>query len=334
MRVRSFRIAILMMAVALVLAACGTAANKPSHNNQPGNSNQQGAEATPGGDNAQTRMWTDGSGRQVEIPVHPQRIITTQYLPEMLALGVKPIAAPRHLLTNFASVRDRIGGIEDLGAVNELNVEKALELNPDLILTMEDNEELIDRLSKIAPTVVVTWNNKDAFDHLKDTADVLGLSGKADQWIADYKQKVAETKEKLAATVSPDETFGTVVIGGYKEGQLRVYADQNVGYTLFSALEFPMLDIVKSAWEKEKYPLGMDISMELLPQYAAADRLFVVQFDNDPDFLNQVLDSSLWKNLPAVKNNKVYVLENALWFPLDVLSLEQQLDDVVKLLIQ
>ncbi|REK75122.1 ABC transporter substrate-binding protein [Paenibacillus paeoniae] len=328
MRFHFFRIAVLIMSVTLVLAACGNTGNTQGNGNQPGNETKQREEA------ATTRKWTDGSGREVEIPVNPQRVITTQYLPEMLALGVKPIAAPRHLLTNFASVRDKIDGIEDLGAVNELNVEKALALNPDLILTMEDDQELIDKLSKIAPTVVVTWNGKDAFDHLKDTADVLGLSDQAEQWIADYKKKVAETKEKLAPSVSSDETFGTVVIGGYKEAQLRVYADQNVGYTFFHALGFPMLDSVKSEWEKEKRPLGMDISMELLPEYASADRLFVVKFDNDPGFLDQVLESSLWKNLPAVKNNRVYVLESALWFPLDALSLDQQLDDVVKLLTQ
>ncbi|MGG4498688.1 ABC transporter substrate-binding protein [Brevibacillus reuszeri] len=332
MKLRNFRIAIFMLAITFVMSACGGNSNNQSSGNGQSTENNQGKETTQGEVTTNTRMWTDGSGRQVEIPTHPQRIITTQYLPEMLALGVKPIAAPKHLLTNFASVRNKIDGIEDLGSVNELNVEKALSLNPDLILTMEDDQELINKLSKIAPTVVITWENKDAFDHLKDTADALGIPEKAEKWIADYNKKTLETKEKLAAVVSPNESFGAVVIGGFKAGQLRVYADQNVGYTLFQALKLPMLDSVKSEWEKERRPLGMDISMELLPQYASADRLFVVQFDNDPNFLNQVLDSNLWKNLPAVKNNKVYVVDNALWFPLDVLSLDQQLDDVVKLL--
>ncbi|MFF2483125.1 ABC transporter substrate-binding protein [Paenibacillus sp. NPDC058071] len=327
---RSFRLAILIMAVGLVLAACGNSGSNEGSNK----GSNQGGENAPAETKAETRMWTDGIGREVEIPVKPQRIITTQYLPEMLALDVKPIGAAKHLLTNFASVEGKIDGVEDLGSVNEFNVEKALVLNPDLIIAMEGNDELISKLSKIAPTVVVKWDQKDAFEHLKDTADVLGIPEKAEKWIADYNQKVEQTKEKLKSVVSPDETFGAVVIGGFKDKQLRVYADQNVGYTLFKALDFPMTDAVKKEWEKEARPLGMDISMEMLPQFASADRLFVVQFDNGPEFLKQVLESSLWKDLPAVKNNKVYTLQNALWFPLDVLSLDQQLDDAVKLLTQ
>ncbi|GAA3400252.1 ABC transporter substrate-binding protein [Paenibacillus hodogayensis] len=321
MKFRLSRIAIFLMAITVILSACGTTKSNP------GSSEKPQAEAK-----AETRIWTDGSGRKVEIPVKPKRVITTQYLPEMLALDVKPLGVARHLLTNFASVRGKTDGIEDLGAVNEFNVEKALALNPDLIVAMEGNDELINKLSKIAPTVVVTWDGKDAFDHLRDTANVLGIPEKADKWIADYKKKVDKTKEKLSTLVSPNETFGTVVIGGFKKGQLRVYADQNVGYTFFKALQFPMTDKVKNEWNKEKRSLGMDISMEMLPEFASADRLFVVQFDNDPDFLKQVSSSNLWSNLPAVKNNKVYTLENALWFPLDVLSFDQQLDDLVKVM--
>jgi len=93
-----------------------------------------------------------------------------------------------------------------------------------------------------------------------------------------------------------------------------------------------MTDTVKQEWSKGGHDLGMKISLEKLPEYASADRLFVVKFDNDPDFLKQVENSSLWNNLPAVKNNKVYVVNDSLWFSLDVMSFDQQLDDAVKLL--
>jgi len=336
MKFRFFRIVVFIMAITVVLSACGSASNTQgnSKGNNQSTPTQQESEESKGEEAATTRLWTDGIGREVEIPVHPERIITTQYLPEMLALDVKPIGVSQHLLTNFTSVEGKIDGIENLGAVNELNVEKAMTLNPDLIIAMEGDDELIAKLEKIAPTVVVQWGGKDAFDHMKDTAAVLGISDKADQWMADYEQKVEATKAKLSTVIDPNETFGTVVIGGFKNGQLRVYADQNVGYTPFKALGFPMTENVKTEWEKEARPLGMDISMELLPEFASADRLIVVKFDNDPEFLKQVTDSSLWNNLPAVKNDKVYTVEKSLWFPLDVLSLEQQLDDLVNILTQ
>lgn len=77
---------------------------------------------------------------------------------------------------------------------------------------------------------------------------------------------------------------------------------------------------------------GLSISLEKLPEYASADRLFLVTFDNDPDFVKEVNESNLWKNLPAVKNGKVYAVDGDLWFSYDVMSFGAQLGDAVKLL--
>lgn len=320
----------------LLLAGCGASSKDGKQQlkeQEQEQQSQQQQEQKPEeqSESGGTRKVVDGIGREVEIPVHPERIIVTQYLPELLALDVKPIGAAQHLLTNFASVQGKIDGIENLGAVNELNVEKALSLDPDLILAMEGNEELINKLSLIAPTYIIKWGDRDAIEHFRDTAEVLGRSDKAEEWLAAYDKKVEETREKMSSVVSPGETFGTVVIGGYKQGQLRIYGDGNVGYTLFKSLQFPMTETVQTEWEKG-HELGMEISLEKLPEFASADRLVVVKYDNDADFLKQVEESSLWSKLPAVKNNKVYVVEADLWFSLDVLSFEQQLDDIVRLL--
>lgn len=314
----------------VMLSACGQSA--------PGSAQQQEAEtgnesaAANVGEKAGTRVYTDALGREVTIPAHPERVLTTQYLPEMLAIGMKPAGAATHLLTGFASIKDQIGGIEDIGAANALDLEKALALEPDLIIANEYNKDQLDQLNKIAPTVVVQWEGQDAFEHFKAVADVLGQSDKADEWIQNFDKRAEDVRAELSAYVDDKETFGVVVIGGYEKGQLRVYGSGNVGYTLFDALKFPMTDMVKQEWEKGNHEAGVSISMEKLPEYASADRLFVVKFDNDPDFVKEVDDSSLWRNLPAVKNGKVYVVDDGLWFSYDVMSLKAQLEDAIRLL--
>ncbi|OME87353.1 hypothetical protein BK120_05110 [Paenibacillus sp. FSL A5-0031] len=317
--------------VYMLVSACSnsgsTANEKPAQT--PAESN---APVETEASQSATKVYKDALGREVEIPVNPQRIITTQYLPEMIAVGVKPVGAVTHLLSNFVAIKDQIGGIEDIGAANAMNMEKALELQPDLIIATEWNEEQLDQLSKIAPTVVVKWEGNDAIKHFKDVADVLGKNDKAEQWIKDYEQEAAEARTKLASFVKEGETFGVVVIGGYEKGQLRVYGTGNVGYTLFDTLQFPMTDVVKTEWDKGDHELGINISLEKLNEFASADRLFVVKFNNDPDFLKKVEESSLWSMLPAVKNNKVYVVEDALWFSYDVMSFKGQLEDAVQLL--
>ncbi|MEK3722794.1 ABC transporter substrate-binding protein [Paenibacillus sp. FSL H8-0034] len=179
---------------------------------------------------------------------------------------------------------------------------------------------------------MVQWEGQDAFQHFKAVADVLSQNEKAEAWIRAFDQKVKDVRTKLASHVKEGETFGVVVIGGYEKGQLRIYGGGNVGYTLFDALKFPMTEKVKQEMEKGGHELGVNISMEQLPEYASADRLFVVKFKNDPDFVKEIDDSKLWNNLPAVKNNKVYTVDDKLWFSYDVISISAQLDDAIKLL--
>lgn len=290
------------------------------------------SESAQSADPSGTRIYKDALGREVEIPTHPERIITSQYLPQMIALGIKPIGAATHLLTGFDAIKDQIGGIEDVGPTNELNIEKALTLQPDLILVAEWNKDSVEQLSKIAPTVVVQWADKDPFGHLSEVADVLGKTDEAEQWIQAYGKKSEEARSKLAGHVAEGETFGVVVIGGYENRQLRVYGSGNVGYTLFETLGLSMTDRVKVAWEKGDNGQGLAISLEQLPELASADRLFLVTFHNDEDFVKEVEQSKLWANLPAVKNDKVYTVDDGLWFSYDVMSFAAQLDDAVRLL--
>jgi len=311
-----------------LLTACATAKPQASSESPAPTASAPAPDSEPA-----TKVYKDALGREVTIPTHPKRIVTMQYLPEMLAIDVKPVGVVTHLLTNFTAVKDRISGIEDIGDADNPNLEKTLELKPDLIIAAEWNQDQLDNLNKIAPTVVVKWEGSDALQHFRDVADVLGETDKAEAWIQRFNQKAEAARAKLASAAVENETFGVVVIGGFEKGQLRVYGNGNVGYTLFDTLKLSMTDTVKTEWDKGNHELGMNISLEKLPEFASADRLFVVRFDNDPEFLAQVDDSRLWKNLPAVKNNRVYTVDPDLWFSYDVLSFEAQLDDALKLLL-
>ncbi|MFC3798568.1 ABC transporter substrate-binding protein [Cohnella sp. GCM10012308] len=335
-RTKSWRLAVVFMLALLLLAGCGNNSDTGGENESTGTSGSSGSSpassSQAAGSDADTIVYKDALDREVTIPARPQRIVTTQYLPELLAVGVKPIGVVSHLLTGFVSVKDEIDGIEDIGPANEINLEKTLELQPDLIIAADWDKDQLDKLQAIAPTVVVAWEGKDAFEHLDQVAALLGKKQEAQDWKKAFDEKAASAAEKLKAFVKPDETFGVVVIGGYEKGQLRVYGSGNVGYTLFDALGFPMTDVVKQEWEKGGHELGIQLSLEKLPEFASADRLFLVKFDNDPDFADQVLNSALWKKLPAVQNGHVYEVSDTLWFSYDVLSFDKQLDDAIRLL--
>ncbi len=71
-----------------------------------------------------------------------------------------------------------------------------MELQPDLIVVM--NEENVDKLKKIAPTVVVPYNTaKNVEDTVSMFGDIAGAKDEAKSFMADFNKKAEATKRKL-----------------------------------------------------------------------------------------------------------------------------------------
>ena len=96
--------------------------------------------------------YVDYLGRKVEIPTDPQRIVyyDNKTFGDMLVLleQMRSVTDSR-----FESIyQDQVKDIEDLGA--PLNLEKLVELEPDLIITgLHAQGEELDQIAKVAPTV-------------------------------------------------------------------------------------------------------------------------------------------------------------------------------------
>jgi len=295
----------------------------------------EGAAASPqttaaSASSADARTFTDATGREVEIPVNPQRVVTTQYLDAMLALGVKPVGAPSHVLNNqyLGELQD---GVIDLGS--PYNIEKVLELDPDLIITANPDE--VETLSKIAPTVVVPWLFGDVYDQLREIARVLDKEKEADDWIAGLEAKAAEGRSALAGKIGQDEIVS--IFMAYGKDSLRVYGARNIGHMIYRLLQLTPPPFIQQkladdpGYESFVYE---NISMEKLPELAG-DRIVMLVYDQEAKdaggMFNQMEQSSLWKNLDAVKNNRVYDINPDPWFTYAPIAIEKSLDEAVKM---
>lgn len=105
---RNISLGISMLLLVLLLAACGSAGNSSESAEAPASSEE---EAT-GESSAATRLYKHAMG-ETEIPAHPERIITLQYVSQMLSVGVKPIGALDYLLETKDPAFE---GIEELAA--------------------------------------------------------------------------------------------------------------------------------------------------------------------------------------------------------------------------
>ncbi|MCK0471783.1 ABC transporter substrate-binding protein [Halalkalibacter sp. APA_J-10(15)] len=281
-------------------------------------------------ENVETKLYTDVTGREVEIPVEPTKVVTTQFLDALLALDITPIGAPSHVLDN-EYLGDLQEGVADLG--HPYSIEKIIELKPDLIITSDPDE--VEQLMKIAPTVVVPWMYGDVFAQFKEIASILGKEQQAEQWIASLDNLAANVQEDVATKISEDETVSIFMTFG--KDVLRIYGGRNIGHIIYRSLDLTPPTYIKDRLEQdptfEEFVFDQ-ISMEMLPEYAG-DHIIMLVYDQEArdegGMFHQVEESTLWQNLEAVQNEQVYYIDPDPWFSYSPIAIEKSLEKASKL---
>lgn len=305
----------LIGSMVIVLGACG-------------DTQQQSGIVENNGDphTGATRKYETVMG-EIEIPKDPKRIVATQYLGHLLTLGVKPIGAGTASLNQYF-LQDLTDGIEDIGD-DQAALEKIVSLDPDLIIRPSDKN--YEQFAKIAPTIVIPWGAKDLYAELRDFGEFLGKSEEAEEAIRHYEEKLAEAKAKLNGVVKEGETVGVYEIWAknfWVVGESFGRGTRN----LYSGLGYQPPEVVKE--QIVNGGAGLDISLESLPEMAA-DYMFVTVYDADGggDRAKEILESAIWKSLPAYKNNRIYTLDINQFSAGDLISLEKQLEIQTDLLL-
>jgi len=229
----------------------------------------------------------------IEVPKDPQRIIALTNGPNVLALEANVVGIDEWTNTNplFA---ERLEGVE---IVTEDNLEKIIELEPDLIIAGSYMKN-IDKLNEIAPTVAFTWGKLDYLTQQIEIGKLLNKEQEATDWVNDFKERAESTGEAIQTKIGEDATV-SVIESGDKE--FYVFGNNYARGTeiLYQAMNLKMPDKVKElALETGVYTF----STEVLPEFAGD----YVIFSKNPEVENSFMETDLWKNIPAVKNNHVY----------------------------
>jgi len=278
------------------------------------------------------RAYTDAAGRTVDIPTAPQRIVAHYYAAEIAALGI-PMVGTNYLNAQLVLTDAQLQGVEDIGGTSLApNLEKMLALTPDLIIIPDFLEQTdIDALSKIAPTVVISYG-ADVFTRLRALADIVGQPDTAEKWIQTYEQKAKEKRALVQSRISEGETASAFILYA-ADKQLYVYNKQRLGPTMYDAFGFSIPPKVTELFEGEPDSLWKTISLETLSDYAG-DRLFFIASDDSEESkkaIEEVVNGPVWKSLPAVKNGKAYIVDKR-WSMNDPLTLDWLLDEMAELL--
>jgi iron complex transport system substrate-binding protein len=234
----------------------------------------------------------DDAGRQVEIAAEPQRIVSL--LPSLtetlfaLGLGERVVG-----VTNFCNYPAEVEGKERVGGLRDLNAEKILALEPDVVLSgqMRGAQEVLQTLETAGVTVVV-------FDPA--TMDDIGRVIRSVAKLAG----VAEKGEEVAGEIAAGRTAMAAQVGAIAGEKPRVFVllDTETIWTVGDG-EFMSEMIAEAGGVNAAAGQGvgwLQLSEEKL-------------FELDPDIIiatfpmrEQILARPAWQALRAVRDGRVY----------------------------
>lgn len=253
----------------------------------------------------------------VEIPVNPQVIFSDYYLGEFLAVGVKPVIASPYSLNN-PFLADYVDGIEAMNVASaETSLEMIAEAQPDLIVTITEAD--YEKYSEIAPTVYIQDGQRSDEELFCYIADLVGKSEEADAYIADFNDRVMDSKDEIQSIVG-DRTVSIVEVWPQ-----QIYT-MGSHFARGGSILYDMWELKAPAKVQEEMVDGdtayETVSLEALPDYTGDFILYGVLADTDSSFVDE---SQLWQSLDAVKEGRVLSYEQVAFMHRDPITLNAQL---------
>lgn len=170
-----------------------------------------------------TKTITDHAGHTVEVPVKPQRIASLHTMSTTVMLwdlGVPLIGTATRAKTDennrpyirsveeIYDVKFQDTGLFDYGKFGS-DLEQIKASKPDLIVGHVRHAQVYDKLSAIAPTVLIDYLNPDMMNIYRDLADWVGESQQFAEKEKQYRDRVAQVRAKFSVDPST-QTIGYV----------------------------------------------------------------------------------------------------------------------------
>lgn len=290
-----------LLTLLLILGAC---------NSESTTEEADAAEA----DKAPETITYESENGPVEVPADPQRVIVlSTYGGDVMSLDV-PLVGVDSWSKNNPRFEEQLKDVEE---VADTDLEKIIELEPDLILGGSTINN-IDKLKEIAPTVTFTYGKLGYLDQHLEIGKVLNKEKEAQAWITDFQERSQQAGEDIRAKIGEDATVS--VIENFDK-QLYVFGDNWGRGTeiLYQEMKLKMPAKVEEMALADGYYM---LSQEVLPEYMGD----YVIFSKDSTQDNSFQETDLYKNTPAAKNGQIFEANAKEFYFNDPVTLEYQLE--------
>lgn len=294
-RFRTTLAAGLVSFLAMSLTACGSESEKER------SKDEAGKEITVSHAQGETKLTT-----------HPEKVVVLDFgvLDSLDALGVDSVVglakqgAPKFLEEYTGK------DYQDVGTMQEPDIEKIAELDPDVILIGGRTASKYAELNAIAPTVDLTVGSEDYLASFKEVSTTIGeIFGKTDE----VEEKLADIDEKIEQTKSDAKDAKNALIVLVSGGKLSAFGPgSRFGFV------HDVLGVPAASPDLQVDRHGQAISNEFVAQ-TNPQMMFVVDRDaaigeQSGQSAEQVLDNDLVKGTDAAKDDAITYLNGQRWY--------------------
>ncbi|MFJ9839555.1 ABC transporter substrate-binding protein [Kitasatospora sp. NPDC101155] len=284
------------LAPGLALVACGSGSPAPG----------DGSSASGG-----TRTVKHARGEST-VPARASRVVAldTDALDSLVTLGLSPVGATTvsegaHFPAYLPA--ERLAGTKAVGTIGQPNLEAIAALRPDLILSNQvRDDKRYEQLSKIAPTVLSKTTGPTWKENARLHAEATGRQPEAEAADAAYRSKL---RDLVTALGGPAKAAAIrVEMARFLAGApTRLYLNDTFVGSLFKDL-----GLGRPA-NQDKSGFSLEISPEQVDQAAADVIFYSVYGDAARSDQAKITEGALWKNLDAVRNGRVFRVDDNLW---------------------
>jgi iron complex transport system substrate-binding protein len=243
----------------------------------------------------------DEVGRNVTFPFPPKRIVSlAPNITEILfSLGLDEEIVGVSIHCNFP---EKAKSKTQVGSYISIDFERIVSLKPDLVIATGagNTRDMVERLGELGfPTYVIFPKNfNDILRSIGHLGQVVNRGKEADGIIQGMKKRSERIVELTKDLHRPkvfiqigDTPIVTVGKGSFADDLIRLAGGENI-----------------ASREKEVYPrFGMEEILKRSPEV-----ILISSMNPKGDYQKIFLEWSRWKTIPAVKNNRIHLIDSDL----------------------
>lgn len=258
------------------------------------------------------RTVTDATGTTIVIPEHPKRVVilNSSNLDIYYVVGGTVVGKPTSSYIS-KEIMAKTKDVPSVGTLHSPSVETIIGLHPDLVIgiNVPFNTSLRDILAQADIPLYI--NDLDTYDDVVTTLTFFGeltnqpdvAKATADKAVANYNKLVDDTKKQKGPR-------SLIIFGA--PGSFSMATGKAFSGNLLELLGGHNIADMATGLDGDYVPLSMEYVVKTDPEV-----IFFISMSPKSDSVNvfkrEMLNSSAWADVSAVKNQRIYYLSGGLF---------------------